>query len=369
MIYKKINNWASIFSAVLIFGIIITMFYSCSNDTIVTTKKNTQQIKDSSIFDWQFIHFNLWYGINDIYVADTNRIFYAAGSSLFYKDGVLIIIDNGSNFYAESVAGFNENNVYFGGGGVGEHGHRLKKWNGSIMQEIPIPADSNTYWTAIISIFIVNSNDIWLATNSYRIYHFDGAGIKIYYLPSPLSSNSQFYLDKNGLMILFGSWVSSELDIFYTFEFLNDKWEYISIDTLTSTSLRDYYGICGEDVLRAGLNSIYYYSKYRWDFLVNMQDSHPQQFAGSSRSDFLCTGYTTGLPRFKLYYYNGNEWLWQSNFQPPYEVSGNEFFFAKKGNNYYGAFFPFLESSTYLIIGRPKEFNKGRFKNLTILFY
>ena len=112
-----------------LYFVLVSMFFSCSDDgTIVAKKETTPQVKDSSIFEWEYIHFNQW-NFYDMYVADTDKIFIAADPGSVFFDGrnFTQIDQNSWDFQPSTVNGYDANNVYFGGHDRNQIHSKLRK--------------------------------------------------------------------------------------------------------------------------------------------------------------------------------------------------------------------------------------------------
>jgi hypothetical protein len=338
------------------------LFSSCSDDTVSPPKPPpTVEIKDSSIFDWQFVDCSGNY-MSDMYVLDTNRIFFAAWPNLCYYNGAKIVsIETDPPYYfPQIVRGFDENNVFFGGfyynsGSDPVKKLWLKKWNGSSIETTLLPND--TTLLGFRDMFVNNLNDIWISVYPAKFYHFDGTNFTTYISQNQNMYLSYFFKDLNS--DLFTS-AATQLQVnhwlFQVFKLENNNWSnYISDTVIQNVSPLQFGSYpCGTDYIRMGLNSLYCFNGQGWTFLSSTPGFNAHYIGGVSKDSFLCSGKVETLPYYRFFYYNGLNWYRQSNFMPPYVNYYDEINSIKeKNNNYYG-FFNNSTYENYFFIGKPK---------------
>lgn len=300
------------------FLIILSFLLSSCKDEIVTPPPEEPVIKDSAMFDWEYTLFNPGY-IYDLYAADTDKVFISASSGVYYYDGsTFTIIDYSTpDFNIDVINGTDPTNVYFGGGGTAQYitHARLKKWNGSIVQEIQMPDDSSRYLT---NIFIRTLNEIWISTYSNKIYKYDGVNIETHYIPFDFLNSIKIFEGVSGNLYIFG-WrgYNTTDEIHYLLEFKNNIWSIILVDTVTTNSeLRLESNVCGSDLVRNGTSHFYYFIPNFWSQIPGEIDFEGLSFSGKSKDDFMCSGQSENI-HWKMYVHRDGVWYGQSNYQPP----------------------------------------------------
>lgn len=336
---------------------VIIFLSSCSEDPVKPPPEEKHiQVIDSNIFDWEF-EMLPGYVIVGISVVDSNKIFLAGNPNTLYYNGTsfTIICQNSSDFSAECVTALDENNVYIGGNDniFPVSSSKLKKWNGSSIEEIPFPLDSSH---GIAYIYIEGINSIWLATNSNKVYHYDGINITTYFIPIPSIYNPSVFKENNGNLFLFGLHpLSGGNDIHSTFKFENNTWQPVTQDTVNvTTELGIRVLQCGNDILRNGRNKIFYFTGISWGNLIETPDIEQQySISGPSINNFMIFGYHRIFGP-KPIYYDGEKLLVQTDFEEPPPIQSIKNVLVYKNGRYYGHF-----------AGDPynNALIKGKFKN------
>lgn len=341
---------------------LIISLTSCNQNNPIGPNSNEQSvnIKYTSIYDWQFIHFDGGSGIEySIYATDTNQVFITSYIATYFYDGYnfRIIYSNSLEFQAETIAGTNENNIYLGGmgsNGIKTHA-KLKKWDGNSVYEINIPDDTSSLVTYLL---VKSENDIWILTDSKYVYHYDGiSNMKRYFIPI----GGEFFPDKifsdlNGKIFLFGKKYTEIGELIYVLQFNNENFEVIMSDFIdSSTELQNIAVSINNDFLRSGKNFIHYFEPTGWQEVIGKIDFGAYNFAGNSRSDFICNGNKLGY--FQIYFYKNGQWYIDTNYTPPNQriFTGIKSMIMIK--NYCFAIYD-PPSSDYLIIGKPNNASK-----------
>jgi hypothetical protein len=337
----------------LLFAFLIS---ACKDDVIVVPPSNQNVvIKDSAMFDWEYILFNHGY-IYDLFAADTDKAFISASSGAWYYNGkTFTLIDyNTPDFNLTVIRGTGPTNVYFGGGGAGQYitHARLKRWNGSSMQEIQMPDDSSK---DLICIYIRNENDIWLATYINKIYHFNGLNITdTTYIPFEFLNSIRIFETSPGELYMYG-WrgAGQNATAYFVLKLSNDNWNVVLSDTTNSnTELQERNNLCGNTIIRAGKTHIHNYVPNYWDEIPGEIDFEPRIFAGSSKDNFLCNA-GWNMTYYYMYVHKDVVWYRESNYLPPspqllvpiYRLS------YIKGY-YFGLYYEYYDN--YLITARPR---------------
>jgi hypothetical protein len=342
---------------------LITFLLSCADDNPVKPKETTTQIIDSSIFNWQFVNCD-GYVLNDIYVLDTNKVFFASLPNLTYFDG-LRLVDIASvppYYFPQKVAGCDANNIFFGGffySGPESGVEKLwvKKWNGSGFQSIPVLED--TLRSGITDIYVNNGSDVWIAEDPSRLLHYDGFNVTSYHLQTEGELLRSFFKDVNGDFYIGGT---TGLDT-SNWSWRYDLWKWVPPDWMNVVSdtvifivspMQDGTYVCGTDYVRSGMSSFYYLKTNSWAFLQNTPGFTAEYASGISKSYFICSTMLTASSPHELMLYNGFQWLKQTNFRPP---NGNLSDKIKPFKMFRGYCIGCFENNLYynnFYIGRPK---------------
>lgn len=335
---------------------ISSFFASCDDDTVTPPPPDPGiQVVDSNIFNWRFIPVpvkNFW----DYYVIDTNNIYYAGDERLYYYNGISSVLLFGeTDASVQQVEGYNTNNVYFGGArriGNGTIYPFFKKWNGSNVENIPVPQDSGY---SIAAIHILSANNIWLGAERGRLYNYINDTVITYQINLSFSpSLTYFFGDGNNLYYYFYH-SGNNMRTHYVYKFNNTNWIEIFSD-ITNDNL--VYGtrtsIINNSILRNRIKSIDIFENNTWQEKVKTPTFEPYVMAGPSQNEFLCSGIVA--PFFYTYYFDGSKWLYQSDMPYP----ENNFYsfgldIAYADNTYFGFYYPLDHiSHNYILIGNFK---------------
>lgn len=350
------------YSLYFLYAVLLTIYSSCSDGNPIKPKNEpTANIKDTAMYEWQYIPFDGGGSgiVYDLYAADTDKIFIASYIGNFYYNGenFTLIDHNTYDFIVNVVAGSSENNVYLGGGNpdLNPSNHtRLKKWNGSSIQEIQMPDDSSHF---INYIYIKSENDIWISTSTNKIYHFDGVdSITTYYLPfEGLGNNMKIWEGINGELYLIGG---RELNpgnrINYVLQFKNNAWSVIlsDLEVNSEAELRFVNSVAGNDLLRAGRKYVHYFTPDGWQQIPQMLNLEVFGIGGKSKEDFICNALDGYTAAYRMYLYKNNQWYLDTSYFPPYGWIHNQVYILRLVKSYYIGIG--IYPAECLIIGRPR---------------
>jgi hypothetical protein len=338
----------------VIFNVIISLYSCRKEDNPVISNSSSQIVIDSILFNW---HIDTIIGTtvgNDLYIADTNKIFLPGGDfGIFLDKGILKKIyyrSNDPSFIANCVNGANENNVFFGGSSIATYKPKMKKWNGNLITNIDLPNDT---CTSITKILIISDVELWIATSSNHIYHYFNSQIITYKLDSGLTGG---YICKDGygnIYAPFGKHLSNESTIQYLFKYEFNKWEIVYVDTVSNFGeLSTNCGSINGFLIREGYTGYYYFTGNSWlKYLNTGINLRGIRCGGSSFNDILFNGEENGYG-LMLYYYNGNQIFRQQN----YYLDGKfiHCIDVKYGKYFYSTY-DFDNNETYVGIGTFKK--------------
>ncbi len=224
--------------SVLLLILISLMLSACEkeNKNNPVTPPETLII-DSNLFDWKidimYNHIPL-----DLYIADTNQIIIPSNPySVYWNNGKINYINHNDNdFSANCADGTDINNVYIGGETISDRKPKLKRWNGSTIEDIPLPADTSNEICSIISI---SENDVWMSTLRNIIYHYQNGLFTKYKLDS-INTNGQmggmlFKDNFNSLFALATIRKAGNYYSYYIYKYYNNSWKYICEDSVNIT--------------------------------------------------------------------------------------------------------------------------------------
>lgn len=343
----------------LLLLIIIGCISSCRDEITSSSSINLDStIKDSSVYDWRFVEFSPGF-VYDLYASDTNQIFIASYSGTYYFNGHNFsqIDINSSEFFVNVLAGEDNNNVYLGGGGIGQfiNHSRLKKWNGTSVQEIQMPDDTTL---GVSSIFINSSNDIWITTKTNKLYHFDGINnFTDYYLPQIDAFETRGIFKSHDQNLYLLGWVPMNnlvhyLGKSYVFRYENGNWILVFIDSVfNNTELKYDLNIINNDVIRRGQNYVHFFTPSGWQQISSFV-SFDCTFAGESRYDFISNALSKN-GKYDIYFYKSEQWYRDTNYIPPEQNNYNCVKYSCFIKNCYVGFYEY--PGNYLIIGKPKS--------------
>jgi hypothetical protein len=284
---------------------------SCSDDTTGPSGNNGIIVDTIDTYDWT-IDTIFCYNCGNVYSADSNNVFIAAYPAPLHFDGInykrIDLMD--PSFICQGVAGYDKDNIFFGGGISGTYWGDpvLKKWTKGNIVSYTLTGDSGI---TIADIFVEGPEECWLSTSEkHRVYHFESGSIKSY----PLDSGTRisiFYKDVYANLFAFPIKLLNETDYeYFYYRLYNDTFQLLSKDTVTQTS-EMYLGTfrCGADFLRRGRKSILCFDGERWVTLCVTLGFHPFLIAGDSKENIVCYGQSTlGNGPWGIYTWNGTNW-------------------------------------------------------------
>ncbi len=316
--------------------------YACNKDNGVQPKPQEDPLViDSNVFDWKYDTIRST-RINNIYAVDTNDIFMSGNPyAVRIKSGKKYRINyNDNDFTSLCVNGTNENNVYFGGAPYWSNislKSKLKKWNGTAVEDIPIPNDSSR---GIQDLLPVTDNDLWALCELNIIYHVSGSDVKSYKLMGGFRGNHIFQ-DNNGNIYAsmyedYGGSGEKSIRIVYKYDRIPDKWNMVEVD-----SEGYYFGIHEVCILDKKLigkspTEFCYFTEQGWVTIKTFGPQyHPKGGAGNNINDmiFLAIDETVNSAHV-IFYFDGNKFYRQP---PEYADTWNTDGFAYKHNKFYYA--------------------------------
>lgn len=280
------------------------LFSSCSEDNPIV-HSNDPIVVDSNLFDWKLdtIQVN---PTRYFYVADTNNVFIAGYPySVHIQNGQVHYINHNDNdFGPYCLNGTSVNNVYIGGLEISTGYSKLKRWNGSTIENIVMPADTTH---TIMRIETITDNDIWISTQSNTIYHYVNNSFTSYKLESSLDQGVIFKDALGNIYTQFDSYTPGvESEIFSIYKFVNDTWIQVYRDSVTNNSEMDFYiGFGGDKMLRTGKTGIYYFNGTEFLTYLHLGSLYTPLIAGASGPDNIL--FLANEINFQTYifYYDG----------------------------------------------------------------
>lgn len=312
----KIKNVFPYIAVIMISMIII----SCSKDNGVQPKPPEDPIiVDSNVFEWKYD--TIWTSrIGYIYAVDTNDIFISGYPyAIRIKSGVKSRINyNDNDFTCSCLKGIDENNVYFGGLPYYcniSYKSKLKKWNGTAVEDIPMPDDSSH---GIHDLLPVADNDLWAICRSNLVYHVTGSDVKTYKLMGGFSGNHLFQDNNENIYASmyedYGGLGEKYIKIIYKYDRISDRWNMVEVD-----SAGYYFGIHEVCILDKKLigkspTEFCYFTEQGWVPIKSLGPQyHPVGGAGNNINDmiFLAIDETLNSAHV-IYYFDGNKYYRQS---------------------------------------------------------
>lgn len=339
---------------------IALLFSSCSEDPV----KPPPIVSDTTgMFIWSATS-PINYPITDMYVADTNAIYLAAGvllkSSGMYSPQV---IDLGLGNSAYSVNGYDKNNIFVG---VWDFNFTpsitvLKKITNGVISSYTIQNDTGR---GVRNILPMGPNEAWLITQQGNAAYYFNSGTFTQYAVNGGGKAGKFYKDRFGNVYLFALMNgNTTTDYMYSYKFSNSSFQIVSIDTVGSgTGKSGFLSYCGKDILMAGAYSVFYFDGQVWlPHRASQNQFLMRLLGGKSKDDTL--------------YALGPEGISGSGPSSPQIWSGNAWKVEDKGFNFsfrdeiiYPGSYPrsiFIKDrklylvvltfswSAYLLVGRP----------------
>lgn len=354
MIFADRNiNIKNLFQAIklIILANAVIFLYACSEDTIVYTNNNEVPVVDSNLFSWRYVPVQ-GYNFYDSYIADTNAVFYVLDEKVFYYNGnTSIQIDNGVAGESLCIDGVGTSLLYIGGRNTENNYYKpfLKKWNGSVFEEIELPLDSNNQ---VLDICVETSNNVWFAGISGRIYHYDGISVSSYHINLPNTYPKLFFKDNQ---VFFYTESPSTYGLRYVYKFNNNDWELIVADTgsigMNFTSMRVFS--FSNFVLRKTPRYLEEFNSSSWTPYLQTPTFEAYSVSGNNLSDFVCIGIPDGTLEFFPYYYDGEKWFKQDRAIPENIFYGFPVELKYCKGTYYGFYYAIeIINHNYIMVGK-----------------
>jgi len=308
-----------------IFVISVTLALSLMgcNESSISPPIDTTYHFDSARYNWTIYSFNSSLLTFDSF-NDSDIFLLSAGSLIVFDGNSFANLNfNYDGLYALSMGGYNKNNIYIGGNDntVANKGMpRLKKWNGSLFEEIYIPDSTNRPYQ-ISTIFPKSDNEIWIGSTRGDLISY-------------VNGNFQFVrLDSTFAFLFFGTddlqneyavasktvFDSSTIRYLNIYKKSNSSWEwteifsekYVNYDpneilpSLMKTSIIGFQN-----------NNIKKFSGNTFVDIFNIEpfDAYPvSQLSDSSINFFLQPGVQQSMDGLKFFQWNGNKWSKELN--------------------------------------------------------
>jgi hypothetical protein len=289
----------------------IMFFVSCSDDKVTPPPPVSADTIDR--YDWTQ---DTLYGIRlyDTFVLDSLNVYFVGYPyPVHYNGKTYAEININPPGFSEVISAYDINNVFIGGGipGVPFGDPILKKITNGVIESYTIQSDSGVF---ILDILPDGPNSCWISTvGRWNVYYFDNGIFNRYSLDSG-SEEGHFYKNNNGQIFVVTNKVLSANDYEVSvFKFIDNSFMKVLSDTVNPYTDKQYYIFrSGNDLLRAGLNGIYYYVENSWIILVNTPDYSPVDIGGNSKGEFVTYEYAV-LSQYKLFTWNGLKWKEERN--------------------------------------------------------
>ena len=303
----KIRN--SLYDIMIVMIISLFAFYSCDNNNPVEPP-HTEEIDTVSKYEWTYdVTGGMLMGF---YVADTTNIFFAGIPDPVYYDGIQFTALNmqDPDFVSDCIAGYDKNNVYFGGylnPTLGVNIPVLKKWeNGTIKTYII----SNDSCSKINNIVIQGYDKLLLSSSKNYAYSFDNGSVTTHELDSG-TIDGTFFKNPQEEIFLFKLKYKDGKCYYFNYKFKNDDFFKILVDSSNNFKFKRFFP-CGLDLLMTDAEYVYIFNGINWNILFKISETiynnvPPTGIGGNSRNDFI---YQSNLANTMLIYRN-SKWSWE----------------------------------------------------------
>jgi|GEM_PF-6685149 hypothetical protein len=321
--------------------IILSMItISCSKDNGVQPNPPEEPfIVDSNVFEWK--EDTIWSSrLDKIYVVDTNDIFiegYPHGIRI--KSGIKSRINyNDNDFLSNCINGTNENNVYFGGAPYWNNislKSKLKKWNGTTVEDIPLPDDSSR---GIHFLLPIADNDVWALSEFNIMYHITGTKVKTYKFMNGFRCVTIF-MDNSGNLYAtldqpYGGIGQKYIRIIYKYDNSPDKWNMINVDSAGYDFGIMEVCIADKKIIGKSPTELCYFTESGWIPIHALGPQyHLVRGAGNSISNMVLLLYDeTVNSALVIFYFDGNIFYRQP---PECSERWDTDYFGHKYNKFY----------------------------------
>ena len=334
---------------------------SCDNENPIIPPPPITPPDTVSRFIWNKIH--VGGPIRDIYVADTNDIYIDKGTACQHFDGNSFYYINFQepNFGLESISGYDKNNIFFMGTTIlngSEKIGKLKKYSNGIITTFILDTSKGGNYV----MEVIGPNQVWISlTNNYVIFFNDGNFTKYILEANPRIIEPILFNNKNNILYAFP--IKNILDSFeiHTLKFNGMGFDLLKTDCLnwqnpvclTQNMLR-----CGDDLIMTKIyseNKLYYFNGNNWIYHSQFDSTNTSAYkiGGWSKDSLIAMC----LPRNGIYTYNGKKWRYENgspilNPPGPPLVSNIRIKYDKVFLHYFDGI---NTNDTYLIIGKPNK--------------
>jgi hypothetical protein len=344
---------------ILIIIFSFSFFYSCKDDPV---RPNSPPTDTSDIYNWQVISYSG--KLKGLFVADSNNIFLISPNNkpLFFNGLTIDEINlNDPQFTFITLAGFDKNNVIFGGSSQQPDWEpTIKKWTNGNIETYIIQNDSGY---SISDILMDGSNQAWITSSGKNnVYYFNSGTFTKYKLDDSVQE-SILYKDNLNQLYAFGIYIERRwqniVKILYSYKFINNSFEILSKDSINYPSVKTEYILkCGTDIFMiahpSSFDQIYYFNGTAWIYYLTVPENYSISNIGGLSKDYFL--FFSGAE--KIYIWDGN-WHQEDSIKfpsyPSFVSIGNSSIIINNDNVYFTAFANyhyFYES--FLIIGKKK---------------
>ncbi len=339
---------------------------SCSEDSPVTPPDGPYQF-DSARYDWSFQSFSTEFLTFE--AIDTTNIFLLGIRALVKYDGFNFNYNyyDDNSFYPLTMGSYDKNNIYIGGDDnsvSSENGKpRMKKWNGSTFDEIPIKDSANRHYQ-ISAIQAKGENEIWMGSTRGDLIQYNNGSFEFLRIDTTFIFTF-FGTDEMGNFYsvaqktVFDSLTSNYLNIYKK---VNNAWDW----TLVFSEKYTGYDIneiqpsrINSEISGFKKNNIMKFTGNTFREIFNIKPFiayQINQFSDSTFNSFMLPGGNdnSGL---KLFNWNGSKWSLEISFGKM-NIFGDVFHKISNVNGkYYFIYSDYVFGITY--------FGKGKIKTVT----
>lgn len=304
---------------VLIFVIIFSLLYSCSEDNIVS---NSIVGFDSARFSWELDTTMGSDLLEDLYTPDTNNIFTTSHNDNMvfrrtkdakeryyfdYKDKVRLMI--GGDINNSFLCGYTE-----GINGYDTYKPFIMKWTGSGFDKLPSNFVTSVGGFKIYAGLYVNPSEMWMACLNGKVLKYNGSDFEQTLIVDTAETGLELevdyiFLDKQNKLkiIAYCREVWHTAKYYYLFEYNNNGWELIYKQPPNQNYPR--FSIMNNTIVASGRGDVYSFDGQNYQQEVkNDKLSVIQIVAGSTFNDFMVTGQAYEEPLCMVFHWNGNKW-------------------------------------------------------------
>jgi len=298
---------------------------SCSEDSPVTPDEEGPYQFDSARYTWSFQYFQEEFLTFDAF--DTSNIYILGLNALVKCDGYNFNYNyyNSPSFTPLSMGSYDKNNIYIGGHQTSVINYGipiLKKWNGTVFEEIPIPNPQDRRYQ-ISAINAINEDEVWFGSTKGDLIYYNSGVFEFFRIDSTFII-TMFGTDEIGNYYSVASktvFDSQTVDYLKIYKKIADNWEWslvFSEEYPESQYLKEITPSKIKLNIAGFENNIiekFTGTDFREVFQIKPFTAYPMTRLSDSNTNYFTLPGKIGSHGFELFNWNGIKWSREVDFE------------------------------------------------------